>query len=140
MSPIVLRPINANGAVTNQAKMYESRAKLKDYNKRTKKAASLISQTVDDNIVMSLDVHKRDPRTMWGHLARDYNIVMPVQRMAARKVFVDMTIPEESTHLDIKHNFNELLKKVTMQGGAISVDEPLQASLEALRAKYGVLC
>ena len=36
-------------AITNQAKIIESRAQVKDYNKRAKKVASPITQTVDDS-------------------------------------------------------------------------------------------
>ena len=96
---------------------------MKDYNKRTKKAASLMTQIFNDNIVMSLDVHNKDPRDMWDQLARDYDIVTPAQRMAAREASVDLTITEESTHLKIKQEFSELLRKVAAQGEAISVDE-----------------
>ena len=74
MSPIVLRPIIANGVVTNQAKIHESREKLKDYKKRTKKAASFITQMVDVSIVMSLDMHKKYPHAMWEHLAKDLTL------------------------------------------------------------------
>ena len=39
------------------------------------KAASLVTQTVDDSIVMSLDVHLRIRVAMWKQLADDFNTV-----------------------------------------------------------------
>ena len=42
---------------------------IKDFKKRSKKAASLITQIVDHSIVMSLNVHKRNPVSMWAQLA-----------------------------------------------------------------------
>ena len=50
-----------------------------------------------------------------------------------------MTISKESAHPKIKQNFNELLRKVTVQDGSISVDEQLQTLLGALPAKHNVL-
>ena len=55
VSPTVVGAVPAaNGTVTNQAQANESRASLKDYNKGMRKATSMITQTVDDSIVMSL--------------------------------------------------------------------------------------
>ena len=70
-------------------------AKIKDFRKRSKKAASLISQTIDDTIVMSLDVHGRDPVLLWNQLDEDYNNVTPAQKSAARKEFLMFQISEE---------------------------------------------
>lgn len=75
---------------------------MKDYNKWTKKVESLVTQRDDANIVMSLGVLNTDPRAMWDQPARDYDTVTPAQRMAERKAFVDLTILEESTHLEKK--------------------------------------
>ena len=41
--------------------------------RRSKKAASLITQTEDDTIVMSLDVHGNNLVLMWAQLGADYN-------------------------------------------------------------------
>ena len=90
---------------------------------------------VDGKIIMSLDVHNGDPRAMWDELARDYDIVTLGQRIVARK---DLTISVESTHMEIKQTFDELLRKVILQGGAISADEQLQTLLGAIPAKNDV--
>ena len=57
--------------------------------KRTKKATSLITQTVDDNIVMMLDVRNRDPRAIWDQLAKDYDNVTPSGKFRAEKEIHD---------------------------------------------------
>ena len=57
VSLTILESIPVDDIVTNQAKINEWRARLKDYNKRTKKDAFLTTQTVDDSLVMSLDVN-----------------------------------------------------------------------------------
>ena len=43
----------------NNAAVVIRQAEIKAFRKRAKKAASLITQTVDDGLVMSLDVHQR---------------------------------------------------------------------------------
>ena len=43
-------------------------AKRKDFKKRIKKAALLITQTIDGSIVMSLDIHARDQVHMWNQV------------------------------------------------------------------------
>lgn len=111
-----------DGAVTNKTDITESRPKLEYFKTSFKKDASLVTQTVDDNIVTSLDVLDRDPRAIWDQLARVYGTLTPAQHMAARKACVDSTISEESTHLEIKQSFSRLLRKVTLLGVAISVD------------------
>ena len=56
---------DADDAPENKVEVDIRLAEIKDYRKRSKKAASLIIQTIDDSIVMSLDVHGRDPVLMW---------------------------------------------------------------------------
>ena len=128
----------ADGTVTNQAQANESRASLKDYNKRMRKATSMITQTVDDSIVMSLDVHNRDPRAIWDQLAKDYDNVTPSGRFTAEKALMDFSIPEEANYLEMKENFNELLRRVRVQGGNMSTSRQLQTLLVALPANMTV--
>lgn len=71
---------------------------------------------IDDNIVMSLDVHARNPMHMWMQLAKDYNTVTLAQQSVARKEFLNFTITMEESHVNMK-----LLIKVTIQGGVIDV-------------------
>ena len=49
----------------NKADVDARQAEIKDFKKRSKKAASSITQTIDKSIVMSLDVHARNPVLMW---------------------------------------------------------------------------
>ena len=55
---------------------------------------SLINQSIDDSIVMSLDVHDGNPVLMWAQLA-DYNTITPAQKSTARKFFLNFSIGEE---------------------------------------------
>ena len=66
----------------------------------------MITQTVDDTIVMSLDVHGRNPVLMWQQLAADYNTVTPAQRLMARKYFLKFRIDDDETFLVIKQRIN----------------------------------
>lgn len=75
---------------------------IKDFKKRSKRAASLITQTRDDNIVMSLDVHERNHVHMWAQLADDYNTITPPHRFAPRRGFQTFFIIEGETILKIK--------------------------------------
>lgn len=103
------------------------------------KVASLITQTVDGNIMMDLDAHIRDPRAIRGQLALDYDTMTSTQHVAARKAFADVNSGLIDA-IGMEENFNELLRKVTMEGGAILVDEQLRTLLGALIAEYDILC
>ena len=130
---------NLDDTPDNTSEVDARRIEIKDWKKRSKKAASLITQTVDDSIVMSLDVHDRNPVLMWQQLAADYNTVTPAQRSTARRDFLNFSITEEETHLVIKQKFNELLRKITVQGGTVSVADQLQTLLGALPEKFDML-
>ena len=79
----------------------------------------MITQTIDDSIVMSLYVHERNHALMWAQLAEDYNTIIPAQRLAARKEFLNFIISEEDTFFNINQKYNEFLRKATVQGGVI---------------------
>ena len=126
---------DANNAPLDQPAIDARQAKIKDFRKCSKKADSLITHTLDDSIVMSLDVHARNPVDMWNQLAADYKTVTLAQRSATRKEFLNFTISEEESHLDIKQRYNELLRKVTLQGGAMDITDRLETLLNALPQK-----
>ena len=88
---------------------------IKDFKKRSKKATSLITQSIDDSIVMSLDVHVRNRVHMWAQFIDDYNTITEAQRSAARKGFLNFFIIEGENFLDIK-------QKLLPMGSAISAD------------------
>ena len=81
--------------------MVVRQAEIKAFRKRAKKAASLITQIVHDSIVMSLDVHQRDPALMWTQLVNDCNTVTPAQLSLARINFLNLEISEEESQLEI---------------------------------------
>ena len=124
---------------TNVAEIEKRHAEIKEWRKRSKKAASLITQTVDDSIVMSLDVHGNNPVLIWAQLGADYNTVTPAQRSSARTEFLTFTISGDESFLVIKQRYNELLRKVTVQGGMIGANDRLQTLLGALPEKYDIL-
>ena len=74
---------------------------IKDSKKRSKKVAYLITHTIDDNIVMRLDVHERNPVHMWAQLDDDCNTVTLAQRSTVRKEFLNLFITKDETLLDI---------------------------------------
>ena len=88
---------------------------------------------------MSLDVHDRNPVLMWAQVAAGYNTITPAQKSTARKNFLNFSITEDETYLVIKQNFNELLRKVTEQGGTVSGADRLQTLLGALPEKFDML-
>ena len=75
-----------------------------------------------NGIVMSLDVHGNNPVLMWAQLGADYNIVTPAQRSSARTEFLTFVISGDESFLTIKQRYNELLRKVTVQGGMIGAN------------------
>ena len=135
--PMRLATVNDTDGVQENKPQVDARlAEIKDFRKRSKKAASLITQTLDDTIVMSLDVHGRDPVLMWNQIDADYNNVTPAQKTAARKEFLMFEVSEEETYLEIKLRYNELIRKIIVQGGAINEEDRLETLLTSLPKKY----
>ena len=123
----------------NKEECDKRRTEIRDFKKRSKKTASLITQTLDDCIVMGLDVRNRDPVAMWTQLAEDYNTITPAQRSAVRKEFMNFEISETETFLEIKQRYNELMRKVTVQGGVIEEVDQLDTLLNALPQEYDMM-
>ena len=117
----------------------ERLAEIKNWQKRYDKAASLITQAVDDSLVQMLDVYDQNPILIWAALKEDYNTVTPSQLAQAAHSFLGYVVTEDDTFLQLKHNFDELLRKVVEQGGSISPAQQLQTLLSALPMKYDVL-
>ena len=131
--------LNPNNTSANSSEVDKRQAEIKDWRNRSKKAASLITQTSDDNIVMSLDVHGNNPTLMWAQLGATYNTITPAQRSSARTNFLMFTIGNDESFIDIKLKYDELLRKVTDQGGMIGDNDRLQTSLGALPQKFDLL-
>ena len=72
------------------------------FKKLAKTAASLITQTSDDDIGIGSNVDARNLVDKWNQLAVDYNTRTPTQRSATKKEFVNFTISQEESHLYIK--------------------------------------
>ena len=112
---------------------------IKDRRRRFKKAASLITQSVDDSLVQMLNVHNKNPILIWAALASDFNTITPAQQSLARQDFQNFVITEDETHLEIKQNFKELLRKVVAQNGTVSAADQLQTLLGALPERFDML-
>ena len=139
VAPVIVAPRTVDRVVVNREEVAESQAALKDFNKRSKKTASLITQTIDDSLVMSLDVFDRDPYRMWEKLARDFNTVTASQSHIARREFLSFKIRDDEGHLEAKHRYEELLRRVKVQGGEIEDDDKMLTLLGALLAKFDML-
>ena len=131
--------LNPDNTAANTFEVDKRQAEIKDWRKRSKKAASLITQTMDDSIVMSLDVHGNNPTLIWAQLGADYNTVTPAQRSSARTDFLTFMIGNDESYIDIKLRYDELLRKVTVQGGMIGANDRLQTLLGALPEKFDLL-
>ena len=131
--------LNADNTSANSAEVEKRHAEIKDWRKRSKKAASLITQTLDDSIVMSLDVHGNNPTLMWAQLGADYNTITAAQRSSARTDFLMFSIGNDETYIDVKLRYDDLLRKVTAQGGMIGENDRLQTLLGALPPKFDLL-
>ena len=126
---------NADNTPANVVEVDKRHVEIKDWRRRSKKAASLITQTMDDSIVMSLDVHGNNPTLIWAQLGADYNTITPAQRSSARTDFLTFVISNEEPYIAIKLRYDELLRKVTVQGGMIGANDRLQTLLGALPEK-----
>ena len=138
--PKIAKVQDADNVPANIAEVEERHAEIKDWRKWPKKAASLLTETMDDNIVMSLDVHGNNLVLIWAPFRADYNTVTPAQRSSARTKFPTFTISGDGSYLTIKQRYNELLRKVTVQGGMIGANDKLQTLLGSLPEKYDILC
>ena len=127
--PEIAEVQDAENVPVNIAEVEKKHVEIKDWRKRSKKAASLITQTVDDSIVMSLDVQGNNPVLIWAQLGADYNTMTPAQRSSARTKFFTFTINGDESYLTIKQRYNELLRKVTIQSGMIGANDRLQTLL-----------
>ena len=103
MEPLEIAEVrDVENVIVDIAEVERRHVEIKDWRKRSKKAASLIILTVDDNIVMSLDVHGNNPVLIWAQLGVDYNTVTPAQRSSARTEFLTFTISGDESYLTIK--------------------------------------
>ena len=77
----------APAVVAHAAKEAIRALEIKDWKRRFKKAASVITQSVDDGLVHILKVHNKNPILMWAALAADFNTITPAQLSLARRYF-----------------------------------------------------
>ena len=108
---------------------------IKDWKKRFKKAASLITQGVDDSLVRVLRVHNKNPILMWARLSADFNKVSPAQLSIARRDFQNYHIEEDESYLVSRQNFEDLIQEVTTQGGIVTESEQLLTLIGSLPEK-----
>ena len=101
------------------------RKEVKDYKRRYKKAAFLITQSIDDGIVQTLSVHNKDPKLMWDALSTDYNNVTLAQLSLARQSFLNFRVTEDETYQELKQRINELLRKVVEHNGVVTIEDQL---------------
>ena len=94
--------VDLDHVLENKEEVDKKYAKIEDFRNRYKKAVSFITHTIDDTIVMSLEVHERDPVLGWSQLVDDYNTVTPARQSTARKEFLNFVIIEDETFLIIK--------------------------------------
>ena len=80
-------------------------ADLRDFAQRSRKAASLIMQTVSDKISITIESLIDDPMAMWLKLKNDYEQVSPALKQLAN---VDAIVT--STQLNSLHLSNTQLK------------------------------
>ena len=105
---------------------------IKDGKLRFKKAASLITQGVDDNLVRVLRVHNKNPILMWARLSADFNKVSPAQLPIARRDFQNYYMEEDEAYLVSRQNFDDLVQQVTTQGGTFTESEQLSTLISSL--------
>ena len=60
------------------------------------------------------------------------------QRSSARKEFLNFKISDDESFLTIKQRYNELLRKVTIQGGEMKAGNRFETLLGALPKKYDI--
>lgn len=112
---------------------------IKEYKRRYKRAVSLITRSVDDSLVQALSVYEKDPHRIWMALEADFNTVTSAKLSLARQNFMSFRILDDESFLDIKHRFEELVRKVVQQKGILTVDDKLQVLVCGLPERYDIL-
>ena len=75
--------------------------------------------------MMSLDVHGNNPTFMWAQLGADYNTITAAQRSSARTNFLMFSIGNDEAYIDVKLRYDDILRRVTAQGGMIGENDRL---------------
>lgn len=57
----------------------------KDFIKRVRRAATIITTSIDDGMVQTSEFHNNDPKLMWDALAAAYDTVTPAQLSFGRQ-------------------------------------------------------
>ena len=109
---------------------------IKDWKRRFKQAASLITQSLDDSLVRIPRVHNKTPLLMWARLRADYNTISPARLALATKDFQKYFIAEDEPYLLSRQNFDDLLLAVTAQGGEVFSRDQLQTLLGSLPERF----
>ena len=81
----VLVVLNGAGAVTNQATLDQNLADLLDFEKRRRKATSIITQPCSDSIATSFDDLNMDTAAIWTKLQNDFDPLSPALQALVEK-------------------------------------------------------
>ena len=72
-------------------------------------------------------------------LAADFDRTTPAQLSSTRLDFLTFKIPSTESHIETRHRYDELLRKVVVQGGDVSDEDKLGTLLNALPRRFDIL-
>ena len=125
--------------VMNQVAMNTNVADLRDFGKRSRKAASLIMQTVSDKISITIESLSDDPMAMWLKLKNDYEQVSPALKQLAKREFLAFEMADEEKCIDSKNRFENLVGNCVLQNLVISEEDQVLTLMDAIPEKYDPL-
>ena len=92
LEPIDIASAEDEGVVTNAVEVKGREGLIKDFIKRKKRAVELITERLDDSIVITVDELDRDPVRMWEQLGHAYDSITAAKKLSARKDFFDFRL------------------------------------------------
>ena len=118
-------------------------AALEDYTKRFKKGISILTLSIDDNLVELLNSVPRHPAEIWEKIERDYNKVSAGATQQVKQELRDFSVDPKEDSVKIQHRLELLVGKCRQkkyfpddEDVAMVMLDALDDSCEALRNTY----
>ena len=118
--------------------MDENLKELKDFGRRYKKATSLITNSIDDKIVIMLK-GLSGPVAIWKKLAADFNMKSAGITQMMKKDFLMFNVDGGESVLQIKYRFEYELEKCRSNGIGLEAAKLAITLLDALDGTYDAM-
>ena len=132
----VLVVLNGAGAVTNQATLDQNLADLLDFEKRRRKATSIITQPCSDSIATSFDDLNMDPVAIWTKLHNDFDPVPPALQALVEKQFTNFKLDESMSIENNRTIFDQIASDCFHEQVGLTPERKIRGLLAGIPIKY----